>query len=243
MPKYCIGFFIVLLFCSCKKETESFSTASLSDYYPLQEGKYITYNLDSTIFIEFGVADTVLHYQVQDRVDKQITDNSGRTAFRIIRFIRQNAAQDWIPNNSFMVTPTDNSIEVVEDNLRFIKLKQPVRENYTWKGNSYITSEPYPSYQFGSDFISDWDYTYKDVGAPTEINSLHFDSTITVSERDDVIGDPAQVGDGYAEKTFSVEKYAKGIGLIYREFLHWEYQGAYGTYTGFGIKMAIIDHN
>ena len=47
-------------------------------------------------------------------------------------------------------------------------------------------------------------------------------------------------------KTYAFEKYAKGVGLIYREFLHWEYQGRespeYG-YKGYGVKLSIIDHN
>ena len=39
----------------------------------------------------------------------------------------------------------------------------------------------------------------------------------------------------------------KGIGLIYREFLHWEYQGAQpgrpAYYLGYGVKLTMIDHN
>ena len=90
MTKYFIGlFFISLFFISCKKEKETFSSESVNDYYPLQVGKYITYNLDSTVFINFGTKDTVVSYQVQDRVDAQITDNLGRPAYRIIRYIRK----------------------------------------------------------------------------------------------------------------------------------------------------------
>ena len=32
---------------SCEKETEEFQTEALSDYVPLQTGKYITYRIDS----------------------------------------------------------------------------------------------------------------------------------------------------------------------------------------------------
>src|SRR5674476_1512640 len=103
MAKYFIGsFIIVLLFASCKKSMDNFTSEPLSDYYPLQVGKYITYNLDSTLYIHFGQKDTVIHYQAQDRVDAQITDNLGRTAYRILRFIRQDTSQAWAPNNTFM---------------------------------------------------------------------------------------------------------------------------------------------
>ena len=45
----------------------------------------------------------------------------------------------------------------------------------------------------------------------------------------------------------SVEKYSKTIGLIYRQFILWEYQpnpsGPDPYNTGFGVTMWMIDHN
>src|SRR5450432_1503089 len=119
----------VLLLNSCRKD-EKFTSASLSDYYPLKPGKYITYQLDSTVFLAFGTRDTIVSYQVQDRVDAQITDNNGKPAYRILRFIRKNENDEWLPNNSFMVVPTANSVEFVENNLRYIKLVLPVTEGF-----------------------------------------------------------------------------------------------------------------
>ena len=59
--------------------------------------------------------------------------------------------------------------------------------------------------------------------------------------------DPSIPETQYAEKNFAFEKYAKGIGLIYREFLHWEYQGAQpgreAYYEGYGVKLTITGHN
>ncbi len=237
-------FCISLFFISCKKENEKFTTESVSDYFPLQVGKYITYNLDSTVFINFGQKDTVISYQVQDRVDAQITDNLGRTAYRIYRFIRKDSSEDWVQNNTFTATPTSNSIEYVENNLRFLKLEMPVKQDFSWKGNSYIDT-----YSLLSDmqYLDDWDYIYDSVDAPLTINSLSFDSTIKVFERDESEGDdPSLPSTSYAERSYALEKYAKGIGLIYREFLHWEYQGCscpeHG-FKGYGIKLSIVDHN
>ncbi|MGH2647006.1 MAG: hypothetical protein ACRDE8_05530 [Ginsengibacter sp.] len=217
----------------------------MNDYFPLQVGKYITYNLDSTLFIHFGQADTVISYQVKDQVDAQITDNLGRPAYRIIRYLRQDTSQDWTPDNTFMVIPTSNSIEYVENNLRFLKLELPLKQDFSWKGNSYIDT-----YSINSElqYMDDWDYIYDSIDAPLTINSLSINSTITVDERDEFLGqDPSIPGTQYAEKTYALEKYGKGIGLIYREFLHWEYQGGEtgvpGYFVGYGVKLSIIDHN
>ena len=221
---------------------DKFSSAPLSDYFPLEVGKYITYNLDSTLFTKFGQDQTIMHYQAQDRVDAQITDNLGRTAFRILRFIRQDSTQDWMPNNTFMVVPTEKSIEYLENNLRFVKLMIPIKQDFSWKGNSFI--DTYSQYS-DVKYLDDWDYTYDSIGVPLTINSITIDSTLKVAERDEFLGqDPSIPNTEYAEKTYSVEKYGKGIGLIYREFLHWEFQSVNNnSYTGYGIKMSIIDHN
>src|SRR5665213_1018772 len=139
MIKYLIGFFCIsVLMISCKKENEIFTSESVNDYYPLQVGKYITYNLDSTIYLAFGARDTIVSYQAQDRVDAQITDNLGRPAYRIIRYIRKDSSEDWVPNNTFMAISTFNSLEYVENNLRFLKLEVPIKQDFSWKGNSYI---------------------------------------------------------------------------------------------------------
>ena len=247
MTKYISALiFISFLFTSCKKETENFTSAAVMDYYPLQVGKYITYDLDSTVYyINFGQQASIIHYQVQDRVDAQITDNKGRPAYRILRFIRQNASQPWTPNNTFMVVPTSNSIELIENNMRFLKLEQPVRQDFSWKGNSFI--DTYSNYT-DVKYLEDWDYIYDSVDVPLTINSVTIDSTVKVFQRDEFLGqDPSIPGTQYAEKNYSVEKYGKGIGLIYREFLHWEYQGEQpgrpAYYDGYGVKLTIIDHN
>ena len=244
MSRSFIGYFFVvaIVFVSCKKQTDHFSAEPLIEYYPLQVGKYITYNLDSTIYLSFGKRDTIMHYQAQDRVDAQITDNLGRTAFRVIRYLRRDSSQEWLPNNTFMIIPTENSIEYLENNLRFLKLRLPVKQDISWKGNSFI--DTYSQYSEVK-YLDGWDYTYDSVGIPLTINSITIDSTLKVAERDEFLGqDPSLPNTEYAEKTYSVEKYGKGIGLIYREFLHWEFQSVNNnSYTGYGIKMSIIDHN
>jgi hypothetical protein len=246
MGKYFTGFCVItVLLVSCKKEKENFTSDPVSDYFPLQIGKYITYDMDSTVFLNFGQDQVVVHYQAQDRVEAQITDNLGRPGYRINRYIRQDSLQGWTPSQVFMVIPTQNAIEYTENNLRFVKLMMPVKQDFSWKGNSYIDTY---SNDLGVTYLDDWDYIYDSIGAPLTINSVTIDSTLSVDERDEFLGqDPSIPGTQYAEKTYSIEKYAKGIGLIYREFLHWEYQGPQpgipGYYVGYGIKLSITDHN
>jgi hypothetical protein len=250
MTKRLIGFaFIIFLAASCKKETENFTTESIKDYFPLQVGKYITYDLDSTVFTNFNRTITVRHYQAQYRVDAETTDNLGRAAFTISRYLRTDSTQPWTIDNVFTAISTGKSIEFIEDNLRFIKLMMPIKKGFSWKGNSYLPTFPYPTmYQSsGTSFTEDWNYIYDSIGIPLTINSNTIENTLKVVEIDDSVSDPVLEPDQYADKTYSVEKYGKGIGLIYREMFLWEYQPPYVVispgYTGFGVKMSMIDHN
>jgi hypothetical protein len=95
--------------------------------------------------------------------------------------------------------------------------------------------------------MDDWDYTYENLSKSFTVwNNLSIDNTITVNQRDEVIGIPMDPT-VYSESTFSKEAYGAGIGLIYREFLHWEYQPINGSNPGYkigyGIKMVMMDHN
>ena len=239
-----IGF--VVLFSACSKTTDDYEMAALSDYYPMVVGKYVTYKLDSLKYTNFGTTETIITYQAKYYVDAQITDGLCRPAYRIIRSIRKTAVDTWMPDATFMVVPVDNTVEFIENNLRYIKLKRPIRNEYSWKGNSYIDT-----YSINSDlkYMDDWDYTYDSVNVSSTVGAFTLDSTLKVNQQDEIIGNPADPA-AYSERNISYEKYAKNIGLVYRKFLHSEYQpsttgGGPGKYSDFsyGITLTMIDHN
>jgi hypothetical protein len=237
---------------SCSDKTEEFVTEPLSDYLPLEPGKYITYRVDSLVFTNFQRDEEIHSYQVKHVVDAEIKDNLGRTSYRIYRFLKNAAGTDanWISNGTYFITPLADQVEVVENNLRFIKLHAPVKEGTSWKGNKYLGTDPYFSfgYNFGNDDnMKNWDYRY-DLFEPTfTYNGENYTDVFTVEQEDAVknvpITDPAFI----AFKTRSVDKYAKNIGLIYRQHELWEYQpnttGPDPYYIGFGVTMWMIDHN
>jgi hypothetical protein len=247
MKKYLLVIVVMAFFFSCKK-SETLNSPDIHDYYSLAVGKWISYDMDSTVYINFGRDIAVHHYQAMDSIDAEVTDNLGRRALRVLRFIRTDASQAWTPNNTFMIVPTYSTIELIENNLRFQKLKMPVTQDFSWKGNSYIDVSVFSDVRY----LEDWDYSYDSINYPLVLGTNTIDSTIKVFQRDEYLGgdvnDPATL---YAEKNFSEEKYAKGIGLVYREFMHFEFQGlepggstpAHYADGSYGIKMTLLDHN
>lgn len=239
------GLVMVLALGACEKQSEEFSTASIEDYSPIAVGKYITYQLDSFRYLPFSLKDTTFTYQVKQVTDALINDNLGRPTYRIIRYIRKSSQNAWVPDNSFSAANTGNSLEFVENNQRFLKLKLPIKNNFTWKGNSYIDT-----YSLNSTvrYLDDWDYIYEDLYKPLTLGTVTLNNTLKVNQRDEVIGNPADPK-AYSEKNFGVEYYAKGIGMVYRKFLHTEYQpsvpGVPAFYVdgSYGITLTMIDHN
>ncbi len=46
-------------------------------------------------------------------------------------------------------------------------------------------------------------------------------------QQDETIPDGPSNGTSYQQRNYSVERYAKGIGLIYKDFLHYIFQPSY----------------
>lgn len=234
---------LVIVLVGCKKQTETINTLSIKDYYPLQVGRSLLYQLDSTVLAPFGTALVVKSYQAKDSIESTFTDNQGRLSYRIFRFIRNLAGtQPWAFASTYVATPTANGIEYVDNNLRFIKLQLPLKNDYSFKAHSYIDTK---SLNSTVNYLDEWEYSYEKAGEPFAINNRTFDSTITVAQHDETTPDvPFTPAIPYQQHNFGKEVYAKGIGLVYKEFLHWTWQSTPppSKYEdgSFGVKLTYI---
>jgi hypothetical protein len=254
---------------SCKKETEEYTDPGepLSDYLPLQVGKYITYRADSLVFPNAGRTIERHYYQEKHIIDAQVPDGLGRPSYRVFRYTRDSAGtQGWSPAGTYFITPIVDSntrlftrIEVIENNLRVIKLAKSIKQDQTWKGNQYLATDPYITL-YGNNFQRDddmniWDYTVTETNGSMNIRGVNYNNVVTVqaiNELDNVsTNNPNQLVtdvNRLATADISIDKYAKGIGLIYQEYTLWEYQpptsgNTTGYYNGFSVIRRIIDHN
>jgi hypothetical protein len=250
--------FISFLVLSCGKETEvvdgtDFQKERLTELImPLQPGKFITYRVDSMVFTNFQRNTEIHKYQVKHVVDAQVTDNLNRPSYRIFRFITDSAAtQPWQANGSYFITVLDDGVELIEDNLRVIKVHLPVRNGSIWPGNNHLPEDPYSAfYGFSNDDnMEDWEFYFDgDLQPSLTIQGKTYNNVYTILENDE--SDPVTGPSDYGSVSFAQEIYSKNIGLVYRELTMWEQQPNYtppSTYDpykiGFGIKMWMIAHN
>lgn len=239
----CMAFISVLF--GCTKQSEKLSFSSTNDYYPLQPGKSFIYRLDSTLYLSFGTVIEIKSYVVKDSIVSTFQDNAGRTSYIVHRYLTDTLQQQpFVYNSDYYITPTSNTIEVVDaNNLRFITLAAPITASNTWQGNSYIsTSADTLSYLYG------WQYQYQNINMPFTVLAGSIDSTVTVLGAN--VPPTVQPFDPnyYQSNLYSSEVYAKGIGLIYKEFTYWVWQpiGSISpgyTADSYGIKLNLISHN
>lgn len=245
---------------SCKQSIEPFDTLQVSDLLPLQPGKYITYRVDSLVFVNAGKLAQINRYQMRHVVDGQVRDNLNRLSWRVNTFINDSLASGpWVPSGFYIVTPLDKSVEVIENNLRVIRIHLPVRERFTWRGNSYLPDRPYAAvYATSVDENMDlWDFTYTSVNQTERIGNRDIPNVTTILHIDEARNVPMVTDTIYASREYSLDKFAKNIGLVYREHVLWENQprprtvgtppNLVTTYdpvrAGFGVKMWMIDRN
>ena len=193
--------FGLLLFVAfaCKKKTEDLPDVGYA-YAPQNIGKYVIYDADSTIYDDFKNDTTYYKYRIKEKLEEVFTDNQGRKAIKLVRYIKKYNDSvsygniPWTVKDVWNYTKTATTLEVVEEDIRFTKLIFPVKEESTWNANNTL---------------GEWEYKYSYTDRAETINGTHFDNVLMVIQKSDK---------GNAiHREYYVEKYAKGVGLIYRE--------------------------
>ncbi len=205
----------IVVFQACKEDGSDQLELGY-DYFPLEVGNYIVYKVDSTIYSAFaGTVDSSTVY-LKELVESSFIDNEGRESYRIMLYFKSSLDSNvaWNEFKAYASTITDLRAEKVEDNLRFIKLAFPVRNDQTWDGHRFIDPAADTIFEANNAlYLGDWTYRYANVNEAANLSvygsALEFDSTITVYERGD-----SNLIEYYAGK----EVYAKNVGLVFREW-------------------------
>ena len=184
----------ITLILGCKK-SNSESVKYYYNYFPLEIGAWIEYDVVDIIHSELG-SDTA-EYQLKEIAAEEFLDNEGRLTYRIERYWRDDSNANWSVKDVWYSNVTRTTAEKVEENMRFTKLIFPINISKYWDGNAYNNLE-------------EWEYYYDSLHKPKLINNLSFDSTITVIQRDN---------ENVVEYQKVKEIYATDIGLIYKRHI------------------------
>ncbi len=199
---------VFLFFFSCKKD-QTQAIDFKYGYFPIDTGHYVIYDVDSVTYNDFTtpiITINSVHFYVKECIQSIFIDNSGNPTCWIAGYRSSLPNGPWTTYYTWTSNRYTTIAQKTENNLRYTKLVFPPTLNTSWSGNSYIDCIDTNAYLAG------WIYSYLNIDVPLTLTdssgNLSSDSTLTVLQYAD---------SDLIHKTYSVEKYAKNIGLIYKE--------------------------
>ncbi len=171
------------------------------DYFPLETGAYVEYEVTETRYALAQPAQTRT-YRIMESTGKKYTDASGQDVYPIERSVREGNA--WRADSVSSGWRTADRAFRVENGYVFIKIQFPAKERSRWNGNLFNV--------FGERL-----FEVKNVDKPLTLGTFTFDQTLTVVQQNDST---------LLSLRRSQETYARNVGLIKREETNVQYCGA-----------------
>ncbi|MEM1327869.1 MAG: hypothetical protein AAGI23_18060 [Bacteroidota bacterium] len=201
---------LTLLLTSCQQNVSIEPLVTGQNYYPLEVGKYITYQVDSVLFDPTDgrtVRDSSSN-QIRETVVDSWTAEDGKAMFRIERAIYEADTDEWRVTDVYATYADELEAVRVEENLSFTKMKFPFREGQRWEGLNFnpnlevfIADEPI-------EMFKNWGSVTRTIGEPMQIDDFNFTAVTKIELANDTNAIELRTG---------FEYYARNIGLVYRE--------------------------
>ena len=211
----------------CENSTLEITPEEMGYYFfPLERGIYRDYKVHRIEYSVLGNHDT-LDYFLKEQVADSFLNQAGGISYKLERYTKTSDTLTWQLDSVWTVTKSTTNVVVVENNVPFVKLVFPVKEQKKWDGNAFnVRSEEL--------------YTYEYTFQPIVIGERNYNSTLKVIHQDNP--------DNIVMTDIRNEIYAENIGLIYKEsiILHYctdnECLGDLIIEQGINYKQELIEH-
>lgn len=199
--KYFVNILLLFLLLAggCADHSENLSDPGF-DYFPLQKGNFKIYSVNEIRFSEFSQPETLAYELKTEVVDSFPSGN--KLIYVIHRSIRDTENDPWQFLDTGSAWSTEREIVQQEGSIPFVKLVFPVKKGNRWNGNTYNT--------LGAD-----EYEVTAQQKEEIVDGTTFEQTVTVQQEDN--------DDIIVFQDRRTEKYARGIGLVFKEMTQLHY--------------------
>lgn len=208
-------FLFLLALTACDEEPDTFPADLGYAYYPLEVGQTRVYQVDSIIYdvATGGISADSSSSFLREVVTEVRENERGDSVYTIQRSYRDSVGRPWQPLKVFTETfeRQENRIIRTEDNLQFIQMVFPVRENRDWNGNVFF--DEFVTVSVGGESVEmfkGWDYEYERTDLDTSFLGTSYSEVVHLVKADT---DPFNL----IETRQADEYYAPGVGLIARD--------------------------
>lgn len=191
-------FLFLMTAIGCEKSNEPSLEIAGLNYFPLNNGSYIIYDVDSVIITQN--VETAYNFQVRVSIEEHFVNGEGNTSYVLQREKRADEAGSWKPAGTWTAYATSRQAVVTEGNISYIKLQFPVSVGLGWNGNAL-----------------------NDRGGPDRCNGIDCDRYEITEEDDTMIVVTQENSEDVLSKDVRIEKYEKDIGLVYKESTVYKY--------------------
>ncbi len=203
---------LFLMYSCTKSETEILDPSTFGyEYFPVAIGKSWTYQMDSIVYSEkvFVKKDTSVSF-IREEVVDSFRNVENKLVYRLDVYYTRDTNTPWELVSASFIQKNESQLIKTENGLDYLKLIFPVRKNKSWEGNSRIHSKT--EMVIGNEILQPfgdiWYYSYDYINQKERLNLFNFENVCQVAEAD---------YDGFLEKRYSYAKYAKDVGLVYKE--------------------------
>jgi hypothetical protein len=215
---------LIILVCgwslSCKKKEEVVDFHY--NYFPQEKGRFVIYSVHERNVDSAGSASLnyTRDYFIKTVIGDTLVDNSGRIVKRYLRYTSSSANGPWLLKDIWTSYRAGDKAELVEENNRIIKLVFAPSKYKEWNANAYTVLDPLDCY-------------YSNLYKSLSINGIHFDSTVTVEQADEL---------NLIQYKRKFEKYAANVGLIQKHYKDFEINNYDSTsvHKGYELMMDVV---
>ncbi len=196
------GFFVlVATLCACREQAVDPDPSRLGvDFFPIENGMYWEYEVDLTTY---NLLDSVSsHFFLKEVVADSFTDLSGDHSYMLERFVKYAEADEWELDSVWTARVDIYKAVKTENNVAYVKMVFPVEEGTSWNGNALNARQ-------------EERYQARNLGVDLAVGDSTFANTLTVVQR--------EVLDTLVFHDVRREYYARGVGLIKKEFIQLNY--------------------
>jgi hypothetical protein len=188
-------FTVLGILCCEDRDATPIDLSEERNYFPLQKGNFAIYKIKE---IKYSViqGNTTREYFLKELIADSLLDGSNNYSYVIERYKKNTLAEEsWNLDSVWTARIQGPQIIKVENNVPFVKLIFPVKNDISWNGNAY-------------NIKGEETYSMDSVHRSKIINDFTFDSTLVVTHKND---------SSSISQDYRAEIYAKGVGLIYKK--------------------------
>lgn len=218
--KYILIILISIALASCKKTTLPAEDLG-EDYFPLETGRWIEYQIDSIVYDDFFTPVKIDTFKLKAKFElgESYKNAEGKLNYRWIKYTK-NDTTDYEVSDVFAVNTSTFGYKFLINNNWYLKFAFPLKLGKQWDVNSYNTKDELLA-------------TYVDVEHLHSVNMQTYDTCVSIIFED---------FESLISNDYHFEIYSKHIGMIYKNIKHIKTEISGEITAGYTLEYKILDY-